>query len=100
MMIEMTGGGGGYSADTGSRTGAADSGCRVAVPLDDRPAGDDDLLFSASLQLAGSRHRELRRVGEFPIFSDRPRLSDLAAEHPGAGRFGPRYHHPARHAAR
>ena len=42
---------------------------------------------------------EFRRAGEFSIFSDRPRLSDLAAEHPGAGRLGAGHHHPARHAA-
>ena len=44
-------------------------------------------------------NRELRRAGEFPLLPDRPRLSDLAAEHAGAGRFGARDHHPARHAA-
>src|SRR5258706_12043037 len=85
---EITGGGGGNSADTGSRTGPADSRCRVVVRLDDRPAGHHDLLFDASLQPAGPRHGELRRTGELPIFSDRSGVSDLPAEHPGAGRLG------------
>src|ERR1700682_6807010 len=98
-MIEITGGGGGDSANTRSRTGPADAGCRIALHLDDRPAGDDDLLFNASLQPAGPGYGEFRWARELSIFSDRSRVSDLPAEHPGAGRFGARHHHPYRHAA-
>src|SRR3979409_1632743 len=54
-----TGGGGGNSANTGTRAGPANAGRWIAVRLDDRTAGDDDLLFNAALQPAGSGHGEL-----------------------------------------
>src|SRR6478736_10099439 len=98
-MIEPTGGGDGNPANADSRKSPADAGCRITVYLDDRPACDDDLFFDVALQPAGPGQRELRRTGEFSLFSDRPGLSDLAAEHTGAGRFGPCHHHPARNAA-
>ncbi len=36
----------------------------------------------------------------YPLLSDRSRLSGVAAEHPGAGRFGACHHDPSRHPAR
>src|SRR6266478_2303979 len=88
-FLRIPGGGDGNPADTGSRKGAADAGRRIAVHLDDRPAGDDDLFLDAALQPARLRKLELRRTGEFSIFSHRPRFSDLLAEHTGAGRLDP-----------
>ena len=47
-------------------------GCRIVVRLDDRPAGDDDLFFHASLQPARSRNRELRRLENYRYFLTDP----------------------------
>src|ERR1700688_4006538 len=98
-MIKITGGGGGNSADTCSRTGPADSRCRVVVHLDDRPAGDDDLFFHASLQPSWPRLGEFCGAWKLSVFSDPPRLSDVAAKYPGAGGLGACDHDPFRHAA-
>src|SRR6202023_3742751 len=86
-LQETAGGGDGDAANPGSWTGSADAGRRTAVHLDDRPACDDDLFFDATLQPARLGKLELRRAGEFPLLSHRPRVSDRAPEHAGAGRF-------------
>jgi hypothetical protein len=59
----------------------ADDGAlrRASLPLDDRPAGDDDLFLVPELQSADPGHGELRRLLNYEVLPDRSRLLRSAA---------------------
>ena len=66
------------------------AGGRAALRLDDRAAGDDDLLLVPATTTCSTRDRQPSPASRTSTTSSPTRPSRVAAEHAGAGRLGAR----------
>src|SRR6218665_2292135 len=74
---------------------AADTGDGPAAAVDDRAAGDDDLLLVYPLQPAAACALRLRGVGELRVFRDRSIVRRGRAEHGAVARQRDHHHRAA-----
>src|SRR5581483_4209724 len=98
-LLPLDGGGDGDPTDPVAGANPHDARGCLAVHLDDRSAGADDLFLDAALQSARSRIRTIRRTGELRVLPDRPGLPCFASKYARPGRLRARHYDPDRNSA-